>query len=372
MLHYLCAAPHVLTEQPPDWCPPLSLWVQGTRCCPSPALPIPSDWTWKPPSGCSILPPWLLTSNCPTALCARILQAALSLSICYPLFIMHCNCLARLSLESAQDFKNNILYYSCRLGLTHRCVQVLYSSSLSSCHSLQSPSKLLSSDRPSTHLPHLLIASHHQEWEAGLNSQSVSLSCWSPGVNRSSLRSLGAGQLGKKPKEKQAELHKWFPVWCIIQILIQYILFIIQNIKLVPFFFAAKRDLDWGWVISWERTKPGTPGYLRCCSDLLLCTYIYSWRQPGLAIAICSLHGTDAELLWMVALFHSIRLLLQLCCFQLLRAVSWNPADLIHKVCFCRRPEHALLHNRITEYMSLWCSPLEHWRQRARDMPTVR
>lgn len=62
--------------------------------------------------------------------------------------------------------------YSCRLGLMRHCVPMLCSSSLSSCHSLWSPGKLLSLDRPSSPLLHSVSASHHQEWEVGLNSLS--------------------------------------------------------------------------------------------------------------------------------------------------------------------------------------------------------
>lgn len=62
--------------------------------------------------------------------------------------------------------------YSCRLGLTHHCVPMLCSSSLSSCHSLWSPGKLLSLDRLSSPLLHSVSASHHPKWEVGLNSLS--------------------------------------------------------------------------------------------------------------------------------------------------------------------------------------------------------
>lgn len=101
----------------------------------------------------------------------------------------------------------------------HHCIPTLWSSSLSSCHSLWSPGKLLSSARPSTPLLHSISACHYHKWETGLKFLPVSPSCWSPGANCNSSHSPDAGQLGRKTKDRQAEQHKQFPVWYIILIL---------------------------------------------------------------------------------------------------------------------------------------------------------
>lgn len=190
-----------------SWCPPQFL-PPSTQCllsggrvmlpesCPSHRV---SDRAWEPlfrlPHFC------FLTWWTPAA---SVLQAGLSWYLHY-CSITCWSCSDRLVFASPQDFQNNIFWYSCSLGLLHHWVPMLCSSLPSSCYSLWSPGKLLSLDRPSTPLLPWVSASHHQEWEAGLNSQPVSLSCWFPGANSSSLCSLGAGQLGKKPKKRDKQ-----------------------------------------------------------------------------------------------------------------------------------------------------------------------
>lgn len=164
---------------------------------------------------------------------------------------------------------------------------MLCSFSLSSCHSLWSTGKLRSLEKPSNPLLHSLSASHHQEREAGRNSQPVSLSCCSPGANHSSLCSLGVGQLGKKPEETSRAAQT-------IPCLVHYphfkpsILFIIQNIKLMSCFSAVKRNSECEGG-SFFGSKPSQECQATYSPALICCHACIPWRRPGLAIANCSL-----------------------------------------------------------------------------------
>lgn len=118
---------------------------------------------------------------------------------------------------------------------------MLCSSSLSSCHSLWSTGKLLSLEKPSNPLLHSVSASHHQEWEAGPNSQPVSLSCCSPGAKQLVLPGCWPARQ-KAWRDKQSSTNN-SPLWCITLALIQYPVYY-PEYETHSCFSTVKRNLD--------------------------------------------------------------------------------------------------------------------------------